>query len=218
MLTCRIQRSAARIMAPGAAFLVWFMLVLPTTAPALPSVPALSAGELEELQRGEAVVTTESMGDGLTGVTGRIRVQAAADQVWDVITDYDHHWQFLPNVKESGLLSDNGREQEMFQTGRTGVLLFRKTVHIQLRLKGERPRRLVFRQTRGDFKVYNGEWRISDDPLGRGVLLTFVAEIKPDFFAPAMFVRKVQKKDLPGLLNAMKKRAEHLQPPAFKAE
>jgi L-amino acid N-acyltransferase YncA len=39
-------------------------------------------------------------------------------------------------------------------------------------------------------------------------MLTFRAKIKPDFFAPAMFVREVQQNDLPKVLAAMKKRAE----------
>lgn len=192
------------------------LMLLPALAAALPAVPPLSEEEREELMRGEAVVTVESLGDGVSGVVGRIMVRAGAEALWDVITDYDHHWQFIPSVMESGLISDDGVRQEMFQRGRTGYLLFRKTVHIRLLLEGERPRRLRFRQKEGDFMVYRGEWRISD--AGEGVLLTFLAEVKPDFFAPSPFVRKVQKKDLPRVLEAMKRRAEHLQPPAFRAE
>jgi ribosome-associated toxin RatA of RatAB toxin-antitoxin module len=194
------------------------LVLLPAPVAALPAVPPLSEDEREELLRGGPVVTVESLKEGVSGVVGRIMIRAGAEAVWEVITDYDHHWQFIPSVLESGLVSDDGVRQEMFQTGRTGYLLFRKRVHIRLLLEGERPRRLRFRQKEGDFKVYRGEWRISDALEGRGVLLMFLAEVKPDFFAPSPFVRKVQKKDLPRVLEAMKRRAEHLQPPVFRAE
>ncbi len=56
--------------------------------------------------------------------------------------------------------------------------------------------------------MYDGDWLIDRAPDGKGTMLTFNAKIKPDFFAPAMFVRKVQENDLPMVLAAMKKRAE----------
>jgi ribosome-associated toxin RatA of RatAB toxin-antitoxin module len=168
----------------------------------------IPTAEQTRLLNGEVIVNTTALDDGVTGVTGKIFIDAPPEYIWQTITDYDNQKHFVPKVIDSGMISDNGDEQVMFETGRTGVLFFRKTVYIKLRVRGEPLRRLAFQQLEGDFKVYRGEWLIENAPNGKGAMLTFRAEIKPGFFAPSYFVRNVQQKDLPMVLDAMKKRAE----------
>jgi len=170
------------------------------------AVPTLTQ-QLEKAHRGISVRTTD-LDDGVTGVIGKVYVEASPRHVWSAITDYNNQKNFVPKLIDSGLISDNGSEQVMFEKGKTGYLLFRKTVYIKLSIRGDYPRRLSFRQIEGDFKVYEGDWSIDRAPGGKGTVLTFQAKIKPDFFAPSMFVRKVQQNDLPMVLDAMKKRAE----------
>jgi len=189
-------------------------LVMLRTASAVPvfpaSAPALTEEDRRSLDEGETLVSTADLEDGVTGVRGMIRVDASSASIWQALTDYDNQKNFVPKVRESRLISDNGTEQEMFSVGRTGVLFFKKTVTIQLLLKGSYPDRLSFHQTNGDFKLYRGEWTITSQEGVGGKVLTFRAHLKPDFFAPDFFVRVVQKKDLPGILMAMKKRAESM--------
>jgi ribosome-associated toxin RatA of RatAB toxin-antitoxin module len=168
----------------------------------------ISTAEQARLLNGEVIVTTSDLNDGITGVRGKIYIDASPEHIWQAITDYENQKNFVPKLIDSGLISDNGSEQVMFETGKTGVLFFSKTVHIKLRVKGDPMKRLEFQQVDGDFKIYQGEWVIEHSPGDRGAMLTFRAEIKPDFFAPSYFVRSVQQKDLPMVLNAMKKRAE----------
>jgi ribosome-associated toxin RatA of RatAB toxin-antitoxin module len=153
-------------------------------------------------------VTTSDMEDGVTGVIGKIHINASPKHVWAAITDYENQKNFVPKLIDSGLISDNGNEQIMFEKGKTGILFFRKTVYIKLSIRSDYLQRLSFRQIEGDFKVYEGDWLIGSSPDGKGTMLTFRAKIKPAFFAPPMFVRKVQQQDLPMVLEAMKKRAE----------
>jgi ribosome-associated toxin RatA of RatAB toxin-antitoxin module len=153
-------------------------------------------------------VQTSDLDDGVTGVIGKVYINAAPRSVWSAITDYNNQKNFVPKLIDSGLISDNGFEQVMFEKGKTGVLFFKKTVYIKLSIRGNYLQRLSFRQIEGDFKVYEGDWTIESAPDGKGTMLAFRARIKPDFFAPAMFVRKVQQQDLPMVLAAMKKRAE----------
>jgi carbon monoxide dehydrogenase subunit G len=155
-------------------------------------------------------VTTSSLPNGVTGVTGSIYIDASPEKVWSAITDYDNQKNFVPKIIDSGLISDNGSEQIMFEKGKTGVLFFTKTVYLKLSIHGDYPERLAFHQVGGDFKVYHGEWVVNGNPGCNGTLLTFKAMIKPDFFAPPFFVKKVQEHDLPMVLTAMKKRAEAL--------
>lgn len=160
----------------------------------------------EHYQR--AKVRTSDLENGVTAVIGKIYINASAKNIWAAITDYNNQKHFVPKLIDSGLISDNGREQVMFEKGKTGYLFFKKTVYIKLSIRGDYPQRLSFRQIEGDFKIYEGDWLIDRAPDDKGFVLTFQAKIKPNFFAPPMFVRKVQEHDLPMVLTAMKKRAE----------
>ena len=178
---------------------------------------SLSA-ENTKLLNGEVVVVLSDLPEGVTGVEGHIYIAAPPKKVWEVITDYDNHKKFVPNVLDSGLISDNGSEKVMFEKGKSGMLFFTKTVNIKMKVWGEAPKRLYFQQITGDFKVYHGEWILEDYPQGAGTFLTYKAEVKPGFFAPRFAVKNVQKHDCPSMMSAMKKQAESLLLPEQKKE
>jgi ribosome-associated toxin RatA of RatAB toxin-antitoxin module len=163
--------------------------------------------QIEEQHRDITVQTTD-LENGVTAVKGRLIINASPKNVWSAITNYDEQKNFVPKLIDSGLISDNGSEQVMFEKGKSWFIFFRKTVYIKLSVRSEYLQRLSFRQIEGDFKIYEGDWTIDRTPDGKSTVLTFRANIKPDFFAPAMFFRQVQQKDLPMVLAAMKKSAE----------
>ena len=96
----------------------------------------------------------------------------------------------------------------IFQTARSRIFIFQKTVNLTVKIHGEYLKNLFFQQITGDFKVYHGEWSLEEYQHGQGTFVTYNAEVKPDFFAPRFVVNYVQKHDFPAALLAMKKRAE----------
>ncbi len=174
--------------------------------------------EHEKLLKGEVLVVLSDLPDGVTGVEGHIYIAAPPKKVWEVITDYDNHKKFVPNILDSGLISDNGSEKVMFEKGKSGILFFKKTVNIKMKVWGEAPKRLYFQQITGDFTVYHGEWILEDYPQGAGTFLTYKAAVKPSFFAPRFAVKNVQKHDCPSMMSAMKKQAETSLLPELKKE
>jgi ribosome-associated toxin RatA of RatAB toxin-antitoxin module len=164
--------------------------------------------ERARLLTGEVIVAISSLQEGVTGVEGQIYIAAPPKKVWEVITDYNNHKNFVPNVIDSGLISDNGTEKVMFEKGKSRMFIFSKEVYIKMTVWGEHLTRLCFQQITGDFKVYQGEWLLVDYPQGAGTFLTYKAEVKPDFYAPPFAVRNVQNHDCPLMMLAMKKQAE----------
>ena len=77
-----------------------------------------------------------------------------------------------------------------------------------MKLYEEYLKRISFEQTDGDLSVYRGEWLLESTPELSGTVLSYMAEIKPLFFAPPILVSFVQRQDLPGILKAHKQRAE----------
>jgi ribosome-associated toxin RatA of RatAB toxin-antitoxin module len=200
--------------------MVMMLTLISSSLKALPvtETPDSLTAEQTKLLNGAINVELSNLPDGVTGVKGDIFIAAPPETVWAVITDYDNHKNYIPNVLDSGLISDNGTEKVMFEKGKSGMFIFRKTVNITMKVWGERPKRLNFEQITGEFKVYRGEWLLLDYPLGKGTFLTYRAEVKPDFFAPGFAVRNVQKRDCPLMLAAMKKRAESPPPTEEKGK
>jgi len=199
----------------GEHFILPFMAVLfvflSHSAMALPITtvtPDSLSGEKTKLLNGEVIVALSNLEDGVTGVQGQIYIAASPKKVWEVLTDYNNHKFFVPNIIDSGILSDNGNEKVMFEKGKTKMFIFQKEVYIKMKVWGENLTRLCFQQITGDFKVYKGEWLLVDYPQGAGTFLTYKAEVKPDFYAPQFAVRNVQHRDCPIMLSAMKKKAE----------
>lgn len=161
-----------------------------------------------KMMNGEPVVMLTRLDEGVTDVTGIIFIAAPPKKVWDVLTDYNHQKNFIPNIIESGLITDDGVEQVVSQTGKSKILIFQMKVSVTLKIRGDYLRSLDFQQISGDFKVYKGRWILEESPQGHGTLLYYKAEVKPNFFAPAFIVRSVQKHDFPAVLIALKTKAE----------
>ena len=164
--------------------------------------------EKARLLTGEVIVAISSLQEGVTGVEGHIYISAPPKKVWEVITDYNNHKNFVPNVIDSGIISDNGVEKVMFEKGKSHMFIFSREVYTKLKVWGEHLSRLYFQQIAGDFQVYQGEWILVDYPQGGGTFLTYKAEVKPDFYAPRFAVKNVQHRDCPLMMLAMKKQAE----------
>ncbi len=166
---------------------------------------------LRRLLEGEAVISLAFLPDDVIGVSGQIFINATPENVWRALTDYDNLSKNLPKVVSSRVVERHGNEIILDQTGKTGIFIFERIVHFRLKLCEEYLKRIIFEQVEGDLSIYRGSWVLETPPEVSGTVLSYVAEIKPDFFAPPLLVSFVQRQDLPQILKAHKQRAESLQ-------
>ena len=164
--------------------------------------------ERNRLLNGEILIDLSYHENDVIGVTGGIYIEARPQEVWKTLTDYDNLSKTLPKVVASRLIEKKNGEIILEQTGKTGILIFEKTVNFRLKVYEEHFHRVSFEQISGDFHVYRGEWLLEKHPEQKGTFLHYNAKIKPLFFAPPILVSFVQRQDLPGILSAHKKQAE----------
>ena len=164
--------------------------------------------ELQQLQKGNILINLTYLPDDIVSVSSKIHINALPAQVWKTLTDYDNLSSYLPKVMASSVVERCGNEITLDQTGKTGIFIFEKVVHFQLKLSEEFPKCISFEQISGDFLVYQGEWLLETSGAIQGTLLSYNAKLKPLFFAPPILVSFVQRQDLPGILMAHKQRAE----------
>ena len=162
------------------------------------------------IMQGEIIIDLDWLPDGVIGASGCVFIEAEPPVVWRMLTDYDHLHETMPKVVSSRLLESNNQTKIIAQSGKSGIFIFEKTVNFTLKVEEVFPEHLYFSQIGGDFKVYEGEWRLEavDGKNGHATLLTYEAEIKPDFFAPQFVVSFVQSQDLPTILKAIRSYCE----------
>lgn len=164
--------------------------------------------EHNRLLSGEILIDLSYHDHDVIGVNGGIHIEAPPEEVWKTLTDYDNLSKTLPKVVASRLVEKKNGEIILEQTGKTGILIFEKTVNFRLKIYEEYLHRVSFEQISGDFHIYHGEWLLETHHEHEGTFLHYSAKIKPLFFAPPVLISFVQRQDLPGILSAHKKRAE----------
>jgi hypothetical protein len=166
----------------------------------------LAPDKKKRLLQGELLMEIEWPGNDIIRARGSIFVRASPEVVWRMLTDYGNLHHTMPKVVRSELVEERGNVKVIDQTGRSGILIFERSVQFRLQVDEEFPTRLRFTQLEGDFKVYEGEWILEPASNGKadGTLVTYRADIKPDFFAPPFLVSFVQSQDLPAILRSIR--------------
>lgn len=161
-----------------------------------------------KLVKGDVLVRLQKLQHKIIAVKGEIFIASLSEYVWQSLTDYEQLDEFVPHMLESRIIKNKGAETTVFQKARTGVLFFNKTSQMTLKVTEEFCNKILFEQLKGDFVLYKGNWELDYDESYGGVFLSFHADIKPDFFAPAFITSYIQKRDLKQSLKAIKSRAE----------
>ncbi|NTU52384.1 MAG: cyclase [Chlorobiaceae bacterium] len=171
---------------------------------------ALSPEKRARILQGEILIDLDWLPDGVIGANGSVFIEADPSIVWQMLTDYNHLNETMPKIASSRLLEENNQSKIIAQSGKSGIFIFEKSVHFTLKVVEVFPEHLYFSQVGGDFQVYEGEWRLeaADGKNETGTLLTYQAEIKPEFFAPQFLVSYVQSQDLPTILKAIRRYCE----------
>jgi ribosome-associated toxin RatA of RatAB toxin-antitoxin module len=141
-------------------------------------------------------VTVRKLGDQVI-VDVSARVEARADCVWEVLTDYDHMAEYLSAIKSSQVVSRRGNELEVAQSGeaRRGFLHFSFSTVRAVELRGEREIRSHL--IRGDFKSYEFTTRIVPEAGGMVSILHHGEYVPttwvPPVVGPAMIETETRK-------------------------
>lgn len=162
-------------------------------------------------QPGEkAAVEVKDLEDGLR-VSGDIHVPASREAVWAVVTDFDRLAEFTPDLKVSRTVGRNADGAiRLEQVSRQGVLFFHRDVRVLLRVALDPMTETRYSLIDGDFKTYEGNWRLRAAEGGIEVSLTLT--MVPDFFAPAFIQRRVAEQGAAKALEAVRREVLRRKP------
>lgn len=128
-------------------------------------------------------VEVSSEGDGYL-IQAQIHAPEPPQEVWAVLTDFDHMASFLPNLSQSRITAKNGSSLTVAQKGQAklaGMAFPFETVR-ELELKPFES--VKSRLISGNMKKMNTTTTLHPESGGTGI--HFVAEAVPDFWIPSL--------------------------------
>jgi ribosome-associated toxin RatA of RatAB toxin-antitoxin module len=180
----------------------------------MPVWPGYSFALLGLLSAGPAMAQDISVETSRVGEL--IMIEAAADlpvsvrAAWDVLTDYDHLADFIPDMKSSRVLSRGSEGVKVEQKGEFSFLFLSRTVDVTLMVTESPPVRVASRAIAGSFRELSGSYQL--EPLAHGMRLRYSGRMIPDFDMPPLFgmlaVRAVAEKRFSAMAREIMRRAQ----------
>lgn len=140
----------------------------------------------------------------MAGASRELEMNARADVIFRVVTDYEAYPEFIDEIVDAEILARSDQSVECRFTAEVAKKRFSYT----LRLDHTPPTRTRWQLIAGDFKKNNGGWDFK--PLGDGgrTHVTYSLEIDLGMFIPQFIINSLVGANMPKMLEAVKKRAE----------
>ena len=119
----------------------------------------LDVQTLEKLvSKGELVLTEENISGNLENVTAGIMIEAPVSEVWQVVTDYNHYHEFMPQTKRVRIVKQSGETAEVEYNLKLAVSVVGIGIDYILRHTHQKPDRVSFELVSGDLAEVRGGW------------------------------------------------------------
>lgn len=159
---------------------------------ALGTAPGASAGKL--------AIQVERQGE-FVSVRASAVLDADALTAWEVLTDYDHLAEFIPDMKSSRVLRRDGDRAVVEQKGELGFLFFSRAIDVTIAVSEEPLRRIVARAIAGNLKDMEASYELTAS--ANGMELGYRGRFVPDFFLPPLIGMPLVRRSLERRLRAM---------------
>jgi len=139
-------------------------------------------------------------GDFIT-VKASAQLKANPRIAWEVLTDYGHLAEFIPDIRSSRVLQRNPDGVLVEQKGEFSFLFFRQPIEVTMAVSEQPPRRIVARAVAGNLKDMEGSYELQASEAG--VRLTYFGRFVPDFFLPPLIGMPIVRRSLERRFRAM---------------
>jgi uncharacterized protein YndB with AHSA1/START domain len=201
----------AALDALSSAFLALVLTLLEPAAAAAQSTWVTDPAIQQRLAAGEVVVATSAIDPARPRgrVRAAVRIQAAPEVIWSIVTDCRRARSFVPGLRECRRIdgAEDGSWQDVEQEVRYSWLL--PTVRYVFRADYDRPHRIDFRRISGDLKEEEGTWLFTPTADGTGTVVEYEVYVDPGFWIPQGLIAHSLRRDSRAVLTGLRECAEH---------
>jgi len=156
----------------------------------------------------------ERLPNGKRRLAVQLRHPIHPSWIWKVLTDYDNLHRFIPNLEHSRVLWRRDRLVGVEQVGSQLFCGLRFTARVSLELTEEAEAgRLPFRMTQGDFRCFEGEWRVGADATSSWLFYSLLVQGKPGM--PIGLIEQRLQQDLANNLRGVQQEAQRRESQAL---
>lgn len=185
-------------------------LDFPTATDDIGTEVSLTAKEVALLQ--DVEVQTEAVGERQRQITAKIQIPHPAEQVWQVLTNYQALANFIPNLTQSRLLKHPTGGIRLEQVGSQRFLRLNFSARVVLDLEENFPDEINFNMVEGDLKAFVGSWQLKPYSISgkSGTSLRYTVRVWPKRTMPVAVIEHRLSSDLRLNLLAIRQRVDEL--------
>lgn len=173
-------------------------MFVPGKTPYIASLLLLASGLLQAAQ--DFAIEVEKHGEFIT-VSASARMQVDARIAWEVLSDYDHLAQFIPDMKSSRVISRSGDRVLVEQKGEISFFFYHQRVDVTFDVREQPPQRIVARRVDGNIRDL--ETRYELEISESWVRLGYSGRFTPDFFLPPLIGMPIMRRIVERRFRAM---------------
>ncbi len=160
----------------------------------------------------EVAVQTNKLEGRQRLISASTKFPYTAEQVWQVLTDYNALADFIPNLAKCQRLPHPAGGIRLEQVGVQQVLFLDFSARVVLDMEEDFPQEIRFSMVEGDFRAFKGSWRLESCSVdGRvGTKLTYTVLVWPKRTMPIVAVERRIGSDLPLNLLGIRQRLDGL--------
>ena len=177
---------------------------------ALALLEPVAAGAQSSWVTDSAIQQRLAAGEGGHALDHRaVRIPAAPDAIWKIVTDCREALTFVPGLRHCRLVEGaaDGSWQDVEHEVRYSWLL--PTVRYVFRADYDRPRRINFHRISGDLKEEEGTWLFTPTADGVGTVVEYEVYVDPGFWIPQALVAPTLRRDSRTVLTALRECVAH---------
>lgn len=157
-------------------------------------------------------VETTKLGGRQRQIRAALQVPYTAEQIWQVLTDYDSLAEFIPNLVKSQRIDHPEGGIRLEQVGMQKALMIDFSARVVLDMEEHFPQEIRFEMVEGDFKAFSGAWAL--EPLANHghpqTCLSYTVRVLPKLTMPVIAIERRIRSDLPLNLVAIQQRLQQL--------
>lgn len=151
-------------------------------------------------------------------IVASVSIPQPIERVWQVITDYEHLADFVPNLTTSRLLSNDEGRIRLEQIGTECFLKFKFCARVVLDMTEQFPHEVGFSMQEGDFRQFKGSWKLEPSEDNRSTRLCYDLAVKPPRAMPAALIEHHIRQSLTDNMLAIRQRVQEMSAPELASE
>ncbi len=171
----------------------------------------VASEEVEQSGRSPQTIeqTMERLPNGTRRLAAQLRTSISVSALWKVLTDYENLSEFIPNLSSSILLSREGNRVRLKQVGSQQLMGLSFSAQVYLELEENCDEGVLrFHLLKGDFRRFEGSWRMSKLAPNGGTCLLYELTVQGCIGMPVGLIEKRLREDLKNNLLAVENAAK----------